>query len=66
MWKRIEGEKNQFHVGEGMLSTEKEKGEKERGVERGRRQVYTRQKPLWTMDWGARDTECHRFLANSV
>ena len=62
-WRR---KKSQCHGGKGTLSMERQKGDKEREVERVWFWVHTRGTPLGTTDWGVRGTQCPRFFANSL
>ena len=40
----------------------RDKGREKKRIERVWCQVCTRGKPFWTTDWGARSTECFRFI----
>ena len=59
-------EKQWCHGGEGTLSMERPKGEKEREIEKVWHQFLTKGKPLWTTDWGAKSAEFHRVVCLSV
>ena len=50
------------HGREGILSVERQRGEKERGVVKVQHLVSTRGKPLWTTDWGMQLKKFKKYM----